>query len=490
MTASLPVGTPRVAVLGAGVSGILMAIKLLKAGIRTFVVFERADAVGGTWQQHTYPGLCCDVPSHVYSYSFALNPDWSRIFPEQAELRDYFHRCAHEFGVLPFVRLSTPVAAARFDEADGTWTIELANGEKATFDFVISALGFLNKPELPDIPGRESFRGPSWHSAHWDGTVDLANKRVVVVGSAASAVQIVPEVAKVAAHVSVFQRTPNWIVPRRNMPYTEAQKERFRKFPALMRLHRWLLYLYSHQLLAGFLGNRRILDRMRAEALAHMHAHIHDPAMRKALTPSFEPGCKRMLVTDDFYPALLRSNVELITAGIERIDEDAVVTREGRRVPADVIIFCTGYKMPNYAGPVPVEGRDGKTLAAHMDRFPEAYRGVAVPGFPNFFMINGPNGPLGYTSVIMPAEIQTSYIIRMIKRSRDRGLRWIDVKESVSRRYNDQIQAKLRKSSLGGDCLSYYHDTQGRVWTFYPGSAHRMWWEFRHCGLSDYIQVA
>jgi cation diffusion facilitator CzcD-associated flavoprotein CzcO len=464
----------RVAVIGAGTAGILMGVRLERAGL-DYVVYEREADVGGTWYVHDYPGLRIDVPSHVYCYSFAPNLDWTQAYPPRAEIQAYFRRVAEERGVLRRTELSTPVRSARWNGR--RWDLTLPGDRREEFDHIVSAQGFLTEPVVPELPGAASFPGRQFHSSRWPADLDVRGRDVVVVGSAASAVQIVPALAGVARTVTLLQRTPNWVVPRRNVDYPPALRALFRHVPPVQRAHRARLRWASAPLARGFLGHERTLARIRAFALDHLHRSVPDPDLRAKLTPTFDPGCKRMLVTDDFYPALLRDDVRLIASGAVRVDGDEVVAADGERARADVVVYCTGYRMPNYQGSVPVVGVDGRTLDAHMRAAPEAYKGVSVPGFPNFHLVNGPNGALGYTSVITGAEMQTTWVLDLVRAAGERGP--LQVRPEVFRTWNDDVQRRLAGTAWAGACPSYYHDDSGRVWTFFPGTARAMRREYR-----------
>lgn len=479
---------PQIAVIGAGMSGIAVGYYLKQAGIGSFTIFERSDAAGGTWHLHNYPGLCCDVPSHLYSYSFEPNPDWSHIFSPRAEIEAYFQRTAKKHGIEPHIRFNTEVRAATW--TDDHWDLELANGERHAFRFIISAIGGLFEPQYPDIPGVHAFKGASWHSVHWNDEYDLSGKTVVVVGSAASAVQIVPQIAPKVKQLYLLQRTPNWIVPRRDRAYPEWLKALFRRFPLIRELHRKQIERLSLRVLSAFHNDQNALDMLMRMGRENIEKSIADPAMREALTPSYLPGCKRLLVSDDFYPALARENVELVTEAAARVIPDGLVTAGGRELKADVIIYCTGYKLPAFHLPVHVTGRDGNTLGDYFDESPFVYRGVALPGFPNYFMINGPNGPLGYTSVIISSEFQAQYIAKLILETERSGTQAIEIKDEVNRAYNQALQKELKQMTWGTECPSYYRDQEGNVIVFFPGDEKRMKREYEAAGLNDYERIA
>lgn len=483
-----PANEPRVAILGAGVSGLAMAVRLKNAGFSTFEVFERASDVGGTWHQHRYPGLCCDIQAHIYSYSFAGNPDWSSPYPPQPELASYFRGVSKKFDLIRHIHFNMAVKSVEFDENRKCWNVNLESGKTKTFDFVVSALGFYNTPQYPAIAGLDRFKGEAWHSSQWREDVDLSGKRVAVIGTAASAVQIAPAVAKIASQLYQFQRTPNWIVPRPETPYTLSRRAMFRRFPLLRKLHRWNLYRQSRLVLNAYFGNAEATALLQKMAKDHLDATISDPVLREKLTPNYLPGCKRLLITNDYYPMFKRGNVELVNDGIERITEDSVITRDGTERKVDAIMYCTGYLFPNFEGPIPIVGRGGRTLKQAFAGGPEAYAaGTTVPGFPNYFLINGPNGVFGYSSAILSAEIQSNYIFRTIRHVVAHKSRTIEPRKSVCDEYNVRTQAVLKTTNFAGDCPSFYHDENGRVAFFYPGSAIRMWRELSRLRKTDYL---
>jgi len=479
-----------VGVVGAGLTGILMGIRLKQAGLRDFVIYEQAADVGGTWLRNTYPGLHCDVPSHLYCYSFEQNPNWSLLFASQAEILEYFRSCARKYDLLGHIRFNSRVDRATFQQEAGAWDLELEGGDKARHRVLISATGGLTEPNVPPLPGLDEFRGTWWHAGKWRHDFDITGKRVAVVGSAASAIQVTPEVARRAGKVFVFQRTPTWVMPRRNVGYDASAKAAFAgEDSRAIANHRRMLYRNALGTYRVFRRNPRAVERLRKIALANMRTHISDPAMLAALTPTYDPGCKRLLVSDDYYPALAQDHVELIAEGVGEITETGVVSTRGRSVEVDVIVFCTGYKLGGRANGRPamnIAGRDGIPLIQALSARPESYRGVAIPGFPNYFTINGINGPIAYTSLIGSAEVHTDYIVKRIKDLAAMRLSSLEVKSEVTRRYNDLIQPELQTMSWAGDCQSFYKNASGRILSFYPGTLGRMRREFRRLGLDDY----
>jgi len=478
-----------VAILGAGLSGVLMGIELRRAGIEDFVVYERAGAAGGTWLHNTYPGLCCDIPSHLYCYSFEPNPDFSSSYAPQPEIRDYIRRAAKKYGVHEHIRFRLPVERGRFDEASGHWDLELGDGGSDRARVLVSATGGLTEPHVPRIEGRERFEGPSWHSGAWRHDVSLEGQRVAVVGSAASAVQVVPEVVKRAREVIVFSRTPNWVTPRNNHRYTDEEKARLRS-PEQWRRVRRRQYRQSMLWHRAFVKDPKAIATLRCRVFEQMRAAISDPDLLAALTPDYEPGCKRILVSDDYYPALAKPHVRLVPHGVVAMSETALEASDGRWHEADIVIFCTGYKLGGRADGRPaveVFGRGGTSLRQALARAPEAYRGVAIPGFPNYFTICGINGAAGHAPVFLSAEACTGFIRRWIEQVIARDLKVVEPSVEATRRYNDAIQRELRGMSWGGDCPGWYRDRQGRVIPFHPGSWCRMRREFRSLHEEEFV---
>ncbi|CAH0357085.1 MAG: NAD(P)/FAD-dependent oxidoreductase [Sphingobium sp.] len=480
----------RIAILGAGVCGMLMAYRIKEAGFENFVVYEKDDAIGGTWKRHNYPGLCCDVHSHVYSYSFDRNPYWSKMYPERDELLAYFTEFGKKHELMEHVRLSTEVTTATYDEAQGEWTLTIAGSERTeTFDYLIAATGFYNEASLPKIRGRERFKGASFHSSHWQQNIDLKGKRVGIVGTAAAAVQIVPAIYPEVGELKIFQRTPSWIVPRNNVVYSEEQQREFAQDTDSWRKHRDELYEFSKAFLDSVSGNPEKLEELRSVCLAYLQEQIADPVLRAKLTPDFDPGCKRLLITGDYYKTVANSNVDIVTDSIESMDESGIVTGDGTHHDLDVVIWCTGYKMPNYHGPVHTTGLDGKALEDVWSDLPQAFRSVSVPGFPNYFMVNGPNGIFGHSSAIHSAEISTEYIIRLIEAAEEMELKSINVRQDVFKEYNKSVQEYFKDTTFNGNCDSFYHDEKHRVWFFYPGDHIAMETELRSTTLEDFDVV-
>jgi len=459
------VGDVKVAILGAGFAGLCMGLRLLAEGETSFVILEKADRVGGTWRENTYPGAGCDIPSHLYSYSFELNPDWPEVYSAQPDILAYIEGVVERRGLARYIRFNSEVTGAAWDEATESWLVRTADGEQVRAKAFVTAWGQLNRPKLPPIEGRDDFAGPAFHSALWDDQVTLAGKRVAVIGNGASAIQFVPEVAKVAGKLTLFQRSPNWIVPRMNRPYTEEEKALFRAdASAMTKVRQEIFQMAEDRLLAKRAGTLPVEEV--PIPLAHLHAQVQDPELRAKLTPDYEIGCKRVLISNDFYPALTRPNVELVTEPIQRITPQGVVDAAGGLHEADVIIYATGFETNSFAGETAIIGSGGITLAEAWKDGPEAYLGVTVAGFPNLFMLYGPNTNLGHNSIIYMIEAQVGYVLQALAQDRP-----LSVKPDVMAAYNHRIQEELAYTPWAGSCTSWYKTADGRILNNWPGSA-------------------
>jgi len=471
----------RIAILGAGASGICLGVKLREAGLGDFTIFEKSHDVGGTWHDNRYPGACCDVPSHFYSFSFERKTDWSRKFAPQAEIQDYFRHVVAKYGLRRHIRFGTEIASARFDESAGVWRLVTTTGEEHAAEVLVSGVGQLNRPHLPDFPGRDTFRGPVFHSARWDAGVDLARQRVAVIGNAASAVQFVPPVAEAAAHVDVFQRTPNYVMPRLDYAYSDRAKWLFAHVPGLERLYRWWIY-WSFEL--RFLmfrgqGDGWLARRIRQACADYLVAEIPDPKLRAALLPDYAPGCKRLLISDDYIPALRRDNVRVVTSGIERLAPEGVVTRDGAVHPADVIVYGTGFETTSFLAPIEIEGQGGRKLHEVWRDGAEAYLGVCTSGFPNLFLLYGPNTNLGHNSILFMIEAQVRYVVECIEELRRSGRAWLEVRADAQERFNEEVQRALAGTVWATGCGSWYKTAAGRVTNNWKGFTLEYWWRMR-----------
>ncbi|MDP2124330.1 MAG: NAD(P)/FAD-dependent oxidoreductase [Parvibaculum sp.] len=478
-----------VAILGAGAAGLCMAIKLRNAGIDNITILEKGPSVGGTWRDNTYPGSGCDVPSMLYSYSFEPKADWSRKFAGQAEIVDYFEGVARKYGLMPHIRFNTEVTEARFDEEAGLWRIRTATGEEFAANVLVSGVGQLNRPAFPKIDGLDAFNGAAFHSARWDHAVDLAGKNVAVIGNGASAIQFVPEIAPKTGKLTIFQRTPNWCVPKPDRPFTEREKKLFRSMPWLVRAQRWLTWIMLERNFLAFTQGSWFGKLFEKASKKELEAHIKDPELRRKLTPDYPAGCKRILLTNDWFPALARPNVAVETSHIARVSENAVVTEDGVSHPADVIIYATGFESTDFLAPMKVVGRGNADLNEVWARGAEAHRGVAVAGFPNFFMLYGPNTNLGHNSIIFMIECQANYIAQCVQALQNGKLRYIDVRKEAMAEFNAALQKDMQKTVWAAGCSSWYKTADGKVTNNWSSFTARYWWQMRHPDFAEYALV-
>jgi cation diffusion facilitator CzcD-associated flavoprotein CzcO len=479
--------SPRILILGAGMSGMCMGIRLGQSGIDSFTILEKTDRVGGTWRDNVYPGVACDVPSHLYSYSFELDPDWTRTYAPGWEIEEYLERCAGKYGLGPHLRFGATIEHVEYTGAE--WHVHLAGGETLAADFVVSALGGLHEPHVPEIPGAEEFEGLAFHSARWPGDFDPTGRRVAVIGSAASAIQIVPEIAERTERLSVFQRTPNWILPRGDRPHPEWKKRAFRHVPGLQRLYRLGLYLLLESRFPAFRKGSRLGPWVERMCRRSIEARVPDPALRARLIPDHAPGCKRILISDDYYETLLRDDVDLITEPIERIEPGGIRTTRGTFVPADTLIHATGFQAFDFLSPLRVTGRDGRDLGEQWAKGIEAHRTVAVSGFPNFFMLLGPNSGLGHNSVILMIEAQVDYVLQCIRAATSGELVHLDAIGGASERFNRDLQRELDRTIWKSGCRSWYMDEHGRIFALWPWTTLRYLWEMRRPVLDEYERL-
>jgi cation diffusion facilitator CzcD-associated flavoprotein CzcO len=457
----------RVAIVGAGVGGLALAMGLLEDGRDDFVVLERSDGVGGTWRYNTYPGAACDVPSHLYSYATRPNPYWSRAYAGQPEILAYLERCADESGVRPHLRTGWEVASATWDADDARWTVCSTTRDEVVADVVVFATGLFGEPRRPDIDGIDSFAGEVLHSARWDHSVPLAGRRVGVIGTGASAAQLIPEVAEVAAHTTIFQRTPPYVLPRKDPEYTAEQHERFATDPAELTRVRDELYRWFEDTVA-FKPAEPAAALLKDMALDHLTKRIEDEELRAKLTPEYELGCNRTLISSAFYDAVLRDDVDLVTDAIRRIEPGGVVTADGQLHELDVLVLATGFKAGEYLHGIDVAGVGGERLHDRWSDLPTAYLGMAVPGFPNLFVFYGPNTNQGGNSIILILEAQAAYVRAALDALDGAGVAAADVRPEVAAAYDDELRAALGETVWSTGCHSYFTDASGRVVTQLP----------------------
>jgi cation diffusion facilitator CzcD-associated flavoprotein CzcO len=461
-------GSPKVAIIGAGFGGLAAAVALRRAGIDDLTIIEAADGVGGTWRHNTYPGAACDIQSHLYSYSFAPNKAWSRTYARQPEILAYLESVADDFDLRRHLMLGTTVREVRWDPDTWTWQCRLdRDGHPAALaaDVVVCAIGLFGSPRLPDIDGLSDFAGPLLHTARWDHGIDLSGKSVVVIGTGASGVQVVPELAKIARGVTVFQRTPPWMVPKDDRPYTVTELARFRRNPLAARLARWRIWKFQHDNTATFADDPVVTARTHV-ATSFLERTVADERLRRALTPDYPFRCKRVLLGDEYYRALQQDNVELVTDPIERIGATSVKTSAGRTVDADAIVLATGFEAARYLSGIDVIGIGGQRLHERWGAEPSAYLGVAVDGFPNFFMLYGPNTNQGGNSIVYIHEAGARLIASAVSRVARRG-GYVVVRPEVEKRYNGQLSADLART-VWTQCDSYFRSPTGRIVTQWP----------------------
>jgi len=477
----------RVAVIGAGFAGLGAAIRLRAAGFREVTVYERAADLGGTWRDNRYPGCACDIPSHLYSFSFAPNPDWTRMYPARAEIHAYLEKVADDFGLRGCLRFGAELVEAAFDEAAARWRLRFADGRTAEAEVLVGATGPLSKPAFPRIDGVGRFEGAAFHSAQWRDDVSLEGKRVAVIGTGASAIQLVPRIAASAASVHVYQRTPPWVLPHRDRPLGASERRLYRALPPLRGLLRWALYLRQELLVFGFLGGARVQERFRRFALWQLERQVADPALRARLTPRYAPGCKRLLISNDWYPALQRPNVALVPEAVARLEGREVVTASGARREADVVVFATGFAATDFVAPLRIVGRGGRDLAAAWKGGAATHLGIATAGFPNLFLLVGPNTGLGHNSIVFMIEAQLNYLEGALRALREGGARTLEVKPEAQARSYAEVQARMQKTVWASGCRSWYLSEDGRNDTLWPGSTIDYWRRTRRFDPANYL---
>ena len=487
---SLPATSPDApldtVIIGAGFGGVCMGAALLRAGQEGFLILEKGQDVGGVWRDNTYPGAACDVPSHLYSFSFAPNPDWSHTFATQPEIHAYLRDCAQRFGLMPHIHFGQAVAQARYDERRGIWALATGDGALLHARIVVTATGLLSRPAMPRIDGLAAFRGAAFHSAQWDHGVDLRGKRVAVIGTGASATQFVPAIAGQVGELLVFQRSPSWLKPRGDRPYPAWRKRLFRRLPALMRLHRALIYAKYESRALAFTRFKRLMHVAVGRPFRRMLAHaIADPALRTRLTPDYPIGCKRILLSDDYLAAFARPNVRLVTDAVRRIVAAGIETEDGQLHQVDAIIYGTGFAATDFLAPMQVTGRDGLDLNTAWRQGAQAYLGITVPGFPNFFMLYGPNTNLGHNSIVYMLESQVAHIMRTLAAMRAAKATIVEAGPTAHRRFNSALQARLAATVWNG-CNSWYLDRHGHNSANWPGFSFSYRWLARRASLAAY----
>ncbi|GBF41942.1 flavoprotein [Leptospira ellinghausenii] len=451
---------PKVVIIGAGMTGILLAIEFNRIGVKDITILEKKHDLGGTWRENTYPGVACDIPAHMYTYSFAPNPEWSHRFAHGDEIHAYFKRVSDEYKITPQIHFNEAVTEASYQ--NGKWTTKTSKGNTYVSDFLISATGILHHPAKPNIPGLESFNGNCFHTAEWDHSVNLEGKRIGIIGTGSTAAQVIPEMIKVGKKVSVFQRTPQWIVKVPDTTYTEEDKRKWRKEPNILkRFHKWYTFAVEQTFSKAVIGKKIPHLLMSFLCKRNLRTSIKDPVLREKLTPNYRVGCKRVIVNSTFYDAIQKPNADLVTEGIEKITEKGVITKDGKLHELDVLILATGFHPFNFMRPMNLTGENGISIESVWKKKVQAYRSLFIPHFPNFVLMLGPNTPIGNFSVIAMSEVQTKYIIKIIEDWRKGKFNAIDAKEEALQRF----AAYLKKGMVGtvwlGGCQSWYLDPDG-----------------------------
>ncbi len=452
-----------VAVIGAGLGGLCAGIKLKQAGYNDIIILEKGEKVGGTWRDNTYPGCCCDVPVALYQFSFAPSLDWNYIYPRANEIQAYTEKLADDFGLRPHLHLNEETQSAVWDEARSLWVITTSKDQTYEANILIPALGQLNRPQIPNFEGRENFHGTAFHSARWDHSIDLKNKNIAVIGSAASAVQIIPELAKVAKKLTVFQRTPNWVIPRLDKAITDEEKALIVTAPHVAMLNRELIYENAdHLFWQVFSWTQEGRAAFTRTAMDHLTQQVSDAELKSKLIPDYPIGCRRVLIADDYYPALTRSNVELVTDKIAKLTEKGIETKDGEHHDADVIVYATGFETTEWHWSMKVQGKDGKILSEEWQETPQAYLGINVANFPNMFILYGPNTNLGHNSITFMLERQVEYALLALEEMREKNIAAIEVKQNTQEQYNRELQDDLAKTTWADPhCNSWYKNDQG-----------------------------
>jgi cation diffusion facilitator CzcD-associated flavoprotein CzcO len=476
-------------IIGAGMSGLCMGIQAKQAGINDFVILEKSQDLGGTWLNNRYPGAHCDVPSHLYSFSFAPKSDWSQKFASASEIHAYMHECAKRFDLHPHFRFGSAITSAHFDEGCDLWQVTTVDGTKLAAQFLVLSTAPLNEPNMPQIPGIETFTKPIFHTAQWPKGIDLSGKHVAIIGSAASAVQVIPQLAPTVASLTIYQRTPNWILPRGNKVYGATSLGLFNWAP-IQKLYRGFLFCLHELNRLGFSRGSffsSITSGIAASlAKHHLKNQVNDASLRSQLSPQYNFGCKRVLVSDDFYPSLNRANVKVVTDSIQCVDASGIRTSNQQQIDHDAIICATGFKLDHFAHAVDIKGLNKQSLLSVFSDGPKAYLGTVVPQMPNLFMLLGPNTATGHTSTLLYIEAQVKMSLQLIAALASSKKARMVVKTSVFESYDQQLQARFANTSWSGSCLSWYKTESGRNIAIWPGSTRQFWTALNKASLDDF----
>lgn len=481
--------TPSIIIIGAGFGGLGIALELRRAGLDNFTILERATDLGGVWRENTYPGAACDVPSPLYSWSYEPKSDWPRRFSEQRDIHDYMRGVADRHGLRRFIRFGTEVTDAEFDERTGQWTVRTADGTQLTADILVPAVGQLSRPALPNIPGIDTFAGPAFHSAEWDHDVDLTGKRIACIGTGASAIQYIPRIQPAAGHLTLFQRSAAWVLPKADVEYSAVHHALFKYFPPSRLAERFAIWSIFELLALGLTDIPSIKTPVIALADRHREKQVPDPELRAKLTPDYAAGCKRGLFSNEYFPALAQPNVTVETTAIEAITPTGIRTADGVEHDVDVIIFGTGFKGTEFLAPINIYGLGGRKLAdVWGDEGARAYLGLSVPGFPNLFMMYGPNTNVGAGSIIYMLESQARYIRQVVQYLADRPGRYLAARPAAEQRWDDWLQKRL-KDTPWNFCSSWYRNASGRITNNWPGATVLYRWKTRTFDPVDYDEA-
>ncbi len=487
--------SPHVTIIGSGVGGLCMAMQLHNAGVTNFEIVEKAGDIGGTWRDNTYPGCACDVPSHFYSFSFEGRSDWSSTFPPQTEIFGYLNSLVEKYRLREKTRFNAEIESAEFNETSQKWNLHTKSGETLETDIVVTALGQLNRPKVPEIKGQDSYKGPIFHSAEWQHDVDLKGKRVAIIGNGPSAAQFIPEVAKMAEHLTVFQRSPCHVVPRNDEPYSALQKAMFKYIPGYRKFMRGLIYWSLESNFTAFNDIKKTRFLIKALNFSgtitdaveeHFDEQVTDPRLREILKPDYPIGCKRVVISDEYYPALHRENVHVETTGIQQITATGIETVDGKAHEYDAIIYGTGFASTDFLAPMEISGRQKTDLNKVWKDGAEAYLGISMPNFPNLFMLYGPNTNLGHNSIIYMIECQVNYVVNAVQAMQARNLTTMDVKASKMSEFADYLKARLSTSVWEKECDSWYKNEAGKVTNNWPDFTYVYEQATRKVNLDDY----
>jgi cation diffusion facilitator CzcD-associated flavoprotein CzcO len=474
----------RIVIIGAGMAGILTAIKLREAGYDDFVIYEKSNSVGGTWRENTYPGIACDVPAHMYTYSFEPNPDWSSTYAPGPEIHEYFKSVARKYAIVDKIRFNESIPFCEF--IDGKWNIRTSTGREDKADFIIAATGVLHEPFVADIPGLNSFAGACFHSARWDHNVELKDKRIGVIGTGSTAIQISTALAGTVARFDLFQRTAQWIMPIENVKYTEEEKAEFRADPSKLQAIRDQVNDDFEKFSNAVIDADSVeMKDVEDACLANLENNVRDPELREKLRPNYRAGCKRLIFSSDFYDAIQKPNTHVVTSGIDKIEPGGVRTKDGELHELDVLVIATGFRADSFIRPTTVLGRDGVNLNDVWADHPVAYMSISIPEFPNLFMLNGPNGPVGNFSLIQIAEHQVSYILQLMEKIRSGKCREISANAAATEDFEHQRSNAAKKSIWATGCNSWYLDKNG-VPASWPWSRARFFTEMSAPKIESY----